>query len=94
MFSDKQQNIKKPNVHNFSSHHKNDPNDIKGWQKEMKTGAPNKVCPNDLTAVSTPKGQSARGEQRATKTASQEEHNQNTKIEKRKTGDRDTCKAS
>lgn len=33
----------------------------------MKTGVPYKVCLKDLTAVSTPKGQSARGKQRSTK---------------------------
>lgn len=33
----------------------------------MKTGVPNKVCLKDLTAVSTPKGHSARGKQRSTK---------------------------
>lgn len=57
----------------------------------MKTGAPNKVCLKDLTAVSTPKGHSARGRQKSTKTASTrktqllfvlEKQNHNLKIKK------------
>lgn len=39
----------------------------------MKTGVPNKVRLKDLTAVSTPKGHSARGKQRSAKTASTRE---------------------